>query len=162
MASSLPNYPTDSDTNTFSSTMMPSDDHDMYSPMSPSFASDLVEARDSESVPPTHKNRTLILCFDGTGKVCSRIHCLKLISYLSGDQFDDDVNFHLFPASTKLILFYSRIQILSISFLSWGRMTVRSNSSTIRCVLGTLHLITRVANMLHTFRPESARTLSPK
>jgi len=109
----------------------------MYSPMSPSFASDLVEARDSESVPPTHKHRTLILCFDGTGKIYSLIRCLKLMSYFSGDQFDDDVNFHLFPASIKLILFYSRIQILSISFLSWGRMTVQSNSFTIRCVFDT-------------------------
>jgi len=98
--------PTRRDTNI--STVVASDDHDAFYPTSPT--SDSSEVNDAESVPPTHKHRTLILCFDGTGKIlcCLSAHPLVIVSELtecwspffglSGDQFDDDVSLHQFLA----------------------------------------------------------------
>lgn len=47
-------------------------------------------------VPPTHSNRTLVLCFDGTGdqsvKVTFELIYLHSTCYLSHSRFDGDVS----------------------------------------------------------------------
>jgi len=78
MATSLASSPARRDTNI--STAVASDDQDAFYPTSPT--SDFSEINDAESVPPTHKYRTLILCFDGTGKIlcCLSAHPLVIAS----------------------------------------------------------------------------------
>ena len=46
---------------------------------------------DEPTVPPNHQHRTLILCFDGTGKVCYTMSNFVTNLKPTGDQFDDDV-----------------------------------------------------------------------
>ncbi|KAJ3574362.1 hypothetical protein NP233_g1816 [Leucocoprinus birnbaumii] len=58
---------------TISSTATVTSDPEMFFPVMTSPESELFEIHDTESIPPDHKHRTLVLCFDGTG-----------------DQFDDD------------------------------------------------------------------------
>jgi len=46
---------------------------------------------DEPTVPPNHQHRTLILCFDGTGKVSYTMSNFVTNLKPTGDQFDDDV-----------------------------------------------------------------------
>jgi hypothetical protein len=47
---------------------------------------------DDDIIPPTHAHRTLVLCFDGTGKSLSSLNTPPMLTVMSkGDQFDEDV-----------------------------------------------------------------------
>lgn len=84
---------------TISSTATAVGDPYPSSPMVTSPGYDSFEFGDADSVPPSHRHRTLVLCFDGTGQSPRfRLQPVALtprFRYPLGDQFDDDVSLPL-------------------------------------------------------------------